>query len=159
MGERKARQKGDANVVAGPAHEMSPRADRPKRAGKRKRPTPGGSILSRLIYWALVLGLWAIIAAVGSLVFVAATLPPIQSLEVPKRPPTIEIVGIDGRPLVSRGEMSGTDVPITELPPYLPRAFIAIEDRRFYSHYGVDPVGLGRAVVANALRRGVSQGG
>ena len=60
-------------------------------------------------------------------------LPPIQSLEVPKRPPTIEIVGIDGSMLATRGDMGGTDVPLKELPPYLPKAFIAIEDRRFYS--------------------------
>jgi penicillin-binding protein 1A len=106
-----------------------------------------------------VLALWGVIAAGGSFVFVAATLPPIQSLEVPKRPPTVEIVGIDGHPLVSRGEMSGTDVPIKELPPYLPKAFIAIEDRRFYGHFGVDPVGLLRATMANLLRRHVSQGG
>jgi penicillin-binding protein 1A len=95
----------------------------------------------------------------GALAFVAATLPPIQSLEVPKRPPTIEIAGIDGRPLVSRGEMSGTDVPLRELPPYLPKAFVAIEDRRFYNHFGIDPTGLGRAVLANLLHRHVSQGG
>ena len=106
-----------------------------------------------------MLTLWGIIAAGGSLVFVAATLPPIQSLEVPKRPPTVEIVGIDGHPLVSRGEMSGTDVPIKALPPYLPKAFIAIEDRRFYDHFGVDPVGLLRATMANLLRRHVAQGG
>jgi len=106
-----------------------------------------------------VLTLWGIIAAGGSLVFVAATLPPIQSLEVPKRPPTVEIVGLDGHPLVSRGEMSGTDVPIKELPAYLPKAFIAIEDRRFYDHFGVDPVGLLRATMANLLRRHVAQGG
>ena len=55
--------------------------------------------------------------------------------------------------------MGGADVPIKELPAYLPKAFIAIEDRRFYSHFGVDPIGLARAVVANVLRRGVSQGG
>ena len=55
--------------------------------------------------------------------------------------------------------MSGTDVSIKELPAYLPKAFVAIEDRRFYSHFGVDPIGLARAVVANVLRRGVSQGG
>ena len=118
-----------------------------------------GGRLSRLLYWTLVLGIWAAIAAAGTLAWVASTLPPIQSLEVPKRPPTIEIVGLDGRPLVLRGEMSGTDVPIKELPPHLPRAFIAIEDRRFYSHYGVDPLGLARAALANVLRRGVSQGG
>src|SRR5207245_9224384 len=57
------------------------------------------------------------------------------------------------------GEMAGANVPLKELPPYLPKAFIAIEDRRFYSHYGVDPVGIARAVVANILHRGVSQGG
>src|SRR6202008_186316 len=50
-------------------------------------------------------------------------------------------------------------VPLKELPPYLPKAFVAIEDRRFFFHYGVDPIGLGRAVVANVLRRGVAQGG
>jgi len=128
------------------------------RSGRRKKRARRGP-LARLAYWTLVLGLWAVIGGVATIAIVASTLPPIQSLEVPKRPPTVEIVGLDGRPLVSRGEMSGTDVPITELPPYLPRAFIAIEDRRFFSHHGVDPIGLGRAVVANALRRGVSQGG
>jgi penicillin-binding protein 1A len=148
MGGRKARRESDADAAAGPT--------RKRKGGARGH---GRSLLSRLVYWAFVLGLWIIIAAVGSLVFVASTLPPIQSLEVPKRPPTIEIVGIDGRPLVTRGEMSGTDVPIKELPPYLPKAFVAIEDRRFYSHFGVDPVGLTRAALANLLRRHVSQGG
>jgi penicillin-binding protein 1A len=50
-------------------------------------------------------------------------------------------------------------VRIDELPPYVPQAFIAIEDRRFYSHFGVDPIGIVRAAVANILHRGVSQGG
>src|SRR5258708_38520844 len=86
-------------------------------------------------------------------------LPPIQSLEIPKRPPTIEITGIDGSVLAQRGEMAGANVSLKELPPYLPNAFIAIEDRRFYSHYGIDPVGIARAAVANLLHRGVSQGG
>ena len=55
--------------------------------------------------------------------------------------------------------MGGAAVPLRELPAYVPKAFIAIEDRRFYSHYGVDPFGIMRAVVADVLRRGVSQGG
>ena len=49
--------------------------------------------------------------------------------------------------------MAGATVALKELPPYLPKAFIAIEDRRFYSHFGVDPIGIARAVVANVLRR------
>jgi penicillin-binding protein 1A len=55
--------------------------------------------------------------------------------------------------------MAGANVALKDLPPYLPKAFIAIEDRRFYSHFGVDPYGIFRAAVTNILRRGVSQGG
>jgi penicillin-binding protein 1A len=106
-----------------------------------------------------VLGLWLVIAAAGIMVWVAINLPPIQSLEIPKRPPQIEIVGLDGKPLATRGEMHGATVTLKELPPYLPRAFIAIEDRRFYSHIGIDPIGLMRAAAANVMRRGVAQGG
>jgi penicillin-binding protein 1A len=147
--------------------DAQPRAARPKSAPKssRKRKPKGGrdaparSPLRRLLYWGVVLGLWAVIMAAGTLAFVASTLPPIQSLAIPKRPPSIEIVGIDGKPLAVRGEMGGAAVALKDLPPYLPRAFIAIEDRRFYQHYGVDPIGLTRAVVADVLHRGVSQGG
>ena len=45
--------------------------------------------------------------------------------------------------------MGGTSVPLKELPTYLPQAFIAIEDRRFYRHFGIDPIGVTRAIVAN----------
>src|SRR5262245_4196330 len=149
MGLRRSKARRTRAPDAGPA-------ERPR--GKRwtwgRRKAGARSPLRRLVYWSLVLGLWALIAAVGTIAFVVATLPPIQSLEVPKRPPTVEIVGLDGRLLIMRGEMSGTDVPIKELPPYLPRAFVAIEDRRFFSHFGVDPIGLVRAVAANVLHRG-----
>src|SRR3954451_6535218 len=158
MGERKPRQRRDGKMV-GAAQAAPTSAPQPHRAAKRKRSARKGAPFSRFFYWTLVLGLWTVIARVGSIIFAAATLPPIQSLEVPKRPPTVEIVGIDGRPLVSRGEMSGTDVSIKQLPPYVPKAFLAIEDRRFFNHFGVDPLGLGRAMLANVLRRHISQGG
>jgi penicillin-binding protein 1A len=61
--------------------------------------------------------------------------------------------------LAQRGEMAGANVSLKDLPQYLPKAFIAIEDRRFYSHFGIDPVGILRALVTNVLHRGVSQGG
>jgi penicillin-binding protein 1A len=126
--------------------------------GKRNKPR-GGLTLSRLCYWVLVLGIWAGIVLIGAVVWAGAHLPPIQSLEIPKRPPTIEITGLDGSMLAERGEMAGANVALKELPAYLPKAFIAIEDRRFYSHFGIDPYGILRAVVANLAHHGVSQGG
>jgi penicillin-binding protein 1A len=136
--------------------ERKPRASRS--ASKRRARSTSG-LLTRLVYWGAVLGLWGAIAGVGVVVWVGAHLPAIQSLEIPKRPPTIEIVGRDGSILTQRGEMAGANVALKDLPSYLPNAFIAIEDRRFYSHYGVDPIGIARAAVANILHRGVSQGG
>jgi penicillin-binding protein 1A len=137
--------------------ERKPRANRG--GGKRRSKRRARIGLYRLVYWGAVLGLWAVIAAVGVIVWVGAHLPAIQALEIPKRPPTIQITGFDGSVLATRGEMPGANVPLKELPPYLPKAFIAIEDRRFYSHYGVDPLGILRAAVANVVHRGVSQGG
>jgi len=117
------------------------------------------SLIGRTIYWGLVLGLWLAIGAAGTLAWTGAHLPPIQSLEIPKRPPSIQIVDLDGRPLATRGDSGGAVLPLKELPSYVPQAFIAIEDRRFYEHYGVDPWGIARALIANILHRGVSQGG
>src|SRR6185295_11141178 len=140
-----------------PPRERKPRAARS--GAKRRAKSRGRFRIGRLIYWGAVLGLWAAIAVVGVVIWVGAHLPAIQSLEIPKRPPTIQIVGVDGSVLAQRGEMAGANVALKDLPPYLPKAFIAIEDRRFYSHYGVDPVGIARAAVTNVLHRGVSQGG
>jgi penicillin-binding protein 1A len=138
-----------------------PAPDRPaRRSGKGSSGGGKGRVRGgRLIYWAVVFGLWLLIAAIGAITWVGAHLPPIQSLEVPKRPPSIEILGADGHVLATRGDMGGAAVPLKELPAYLPQAFIAIEDRRFFSHHGVDPLGIVRALAANVLHRGVSQGG
>ena len=140
-----------------PAPERKPRASRS--AAKRKSKPRGSLPIGRLFYWGAVLGLWAAIAVVGVVIWVGAHLPAIQSLEIPKRPPTIQITGVDGSVIAIRGEMPGANVALKDLPPYLPKAFIAIEDRRFYSHFGIDPWGILRAAVANVLHRGVSQGG
>jgi penicillin-binding protein 1A len=142
--------------------ERKPRASKTSRKRKATGKASGNArsgLLRRLLYWGAVLGLWGAIAAVGLVVWVGAHLPAIQSLEIPKRPPTIQITGADGSVLAIRGEMPGANVALKDLPPYLPKAFIAIEDRRFYSHFGIDPWGVLRAAVTNILHRGVSQGG
>jgi penicillin-binding protein 1A len=153
-------KKPPAKRKARDADDDAPRERKPRPSPVSRKSKTGSRFgISRLFYWAAVLGLWAVIAVVGVLVWVGAHLPAIQSLEIPKRPPTIQITGFDGSVLATRGEMAGANVALKDLPPYLPKAFIAIEDRRFYSHYGVDPIGIARAAVANILHRGVSQGG
>ena len=78
----------------------------------KRRNKARGITLSRLLYWGVVCGLWAGIVVIGAVVWAGAHLPPIQSLEIPKRPPTIEIVGIDGGVLAERGEMAGANVAL-----------------------------------------------
>ena len=77
---------------------------------------------------------------------------------MPKRPPNIAILASNGTLLANRGDTGGAAVALQDLPPYLPKAFIAIEDRRFYSHWGVDPFGIARAALRN-VTGGSVQGG
>ncbi len=132
----------------------APRAPRKKKRGGGRR-----SGFGRVIYWGAVLALWGLIAGIGTLVWIGIHLPPIQSLEIPKRPPSVLILGVNGATLATRGDMGGAAVPLAELPAYVPNAFVAVEDRRFYSHHGIDPLGIARALIADVLRRGASQGG
>jgi penicillin-binding protein 1A len=136
-----------------------PKNDSPAPRGKGGRTKRRRSALGRLVYWGAVLSIWCVIGVAGLFGWVALHLPPIQSLEIPKRPPSVQINAADGRVFATRGEMGGAAIRLKDMPAYLPNAFIAIEDRRFYHHRGIDPVGLVRAMLANLMHRGISQGG
>ncbi len=154
--KRKSRERREPVVDATPRRRAHADADENDGHGRKRAK---GAPLRRAFYWCAVLGLWALIVCGGAVVWVAANLPPIHSLEIPRRPPSIEIVGNDGKLIATRGEMHGATLTMKEMPPYLPKAFLAIEDHRFHSHFGIDPIGLVRAAAANLMRRGVSQGG
>jgi penicillin-binding protein 1A len=156
----------DLRVAASDRSASAPSASKPKRPRKKRKTGgrnggngKGRSPIGHIVYWGLVLGLWVAIGGIGTVVWVGAHLPPIQSLEIPKRPPSIQMLDVEGRALARRGDLAGEVLSLKELPPYVPKAFVAIEDRRFYDHYGVDPMGIGRALIANILHRGVAQGG
>ena len=145
-----ARRRASSNGGNGPR--------RPAKLKKSKR-KGGRSFLGKLVYAGLVLCLWGVIAVGGVVAYYASQLPPIDQLTVPKRPPNIAIMASDGSLLANRGETGGRTVTLKELPPYLPKAFVAIEDRRFYDHFGIDPVGIARAVYRNLAHKGGLQGG
>ena len=70
---------------------------------------------------------------------------------MPDRPPNVRIVSIDGQLIGNRGDTGGQAIAFERMPDYLPNAVIAIEDHRFRYHFGLDPIGLSRAMVRNAL--------
>lgn len=103
----------------------------------------------RGVYWCLVLGIWGTIAVGGIVSYYAAKMPSASTWAIPDRPPNVRIVSVTGDMMANRGVTGGEALSLDEMSPYIPEALIAIEDRRFYSHFGVDPIGLARALVTN----------
>ncbi|MBA2919387.1 PBP1A family penicillin-binding protein [Sphingomonas sp. MAH-20] len=90
--------------------------------------------------------------------WLAITAPLSRSLQ-PIAPPSITLVADDGTPIARRGALVAPPVRLSELPAHVPQAFIAIEDRRYYRHWGIDPIGIARAAWHNLLAGGVREGG
>ena len=93
-----------------------------------------------------------------TLVWLIVTAPLSRALE-PLDDPALLFLSDDGHAIARRGAIKETPVEVAKLNPLTPAAFIAIEDRRFYHHWGVDPRGIGRAMLANMRAGGVRQGG
>ena len=89
--------------------------------------------------------------------WLAITAPLTKSLR-PIVPSQLTLVSADGRPIARNGAIVDKPVDVKRLPPHVINAFLAIEDRRFYSHWGVDPRGIARAGWNN-LTGGSKQGG
>jgi penicillin-binding protein 1A len=95
----------------------------------------------------------------GTLGYFALTLPDTSQLGVSQRRPTITILAEDGSTLANLGDLFGEPLTLKEMSPFLPQAVIATEDRRFYSHFGIDPIGMMRAAMVDLRARHVVQGG
>jgi penicillin-binding protein 1A len=88
-----------------------------------------------------------------------SSLPDVRNLLATGPSQDITILDDQGRLIARRGLTQGRMVAVGDLPDFVPNAFIAIEDRRFRSHFGVDPIGMGRAFVQNMMKGHVVQGG
>lgn len=146
-----------------------------KKPGKAGKPSAGkqtakagtppaapSSLLWRVTKWSLVLGIWGGIALAGVLVWFAWNLPAVDALGPTTdkaRRPGVTIVAADGSLVGGYGDLYGARLTVNELPPQLVQAVVAIEDRRFFEHPGVDVRGVLRAAVANLRAGGVVQGG
>ena len=126
----------------------------PSRSSKRRRRSG-----FRLVTLFLTLAFWGIFAGAAGFGYLWLTLDQKGLFQIPAREPGIMVLAADGTVLAERGSFYGDDVRIADLPAYVPQAIIAIEDRRFRSHFGVDPMGLMRAMVENLRAGRVVQGG
>ncbi len=99
----------------------------------------------------------SIILIALAIIWLIVTAPLSKSLQ-PIAPPRLTLVTADGQPIARNGAVIERPVKAADLPPHVAQAFLAIEDRRFYSHWGVDPRGLARAALNN-MGSGGTQGG
>ncbi|MBP0617530.1 transglycosylase domain-containing protein [Jiella mangrovi] len=122
--------------------------------GRRRR----RSLIGHLFRLCLACILWGSLAVAATVGYFAVKLPQ-EAWEIPARPPNVKIVSVGGELLANRGLTGGKAVSLDEMSPYIPEAVVSIEDRRFYDHWGVDPIGIVRAFITNWRAGGTVQGG
>ncbi len=130
-----------------------------KKSGAKDGGGTMGQFIGGIIKWMFVLGLWGALILGLTLAWFARELPDITDQMIFERRPTITILANDGTVIDRYGDIKGETVSVKELPPYVSQAILAIEDRRFYYHFGVDPIGIARAFAVNLTRGGFIQGG
>ncbi len=127
-----------------------------KSSGKKPKSRSKFAMICRLFF---VAGLWCAILGVIAIAWFASELPKITADVKFERKRAITFLAEDGSIFSQIGELKGESVNVRELPPHVLHALLSVEDRRFYSHFGIDPLGIARAMVANVTKGRFAQGG
>jgi len=133
------------------------RASRPRDAAAPARRL-GRRVARGLVRLALLAAIWCTVAAVLLLGWQATRLPDISRLDDHDRRGGIRMIALDGTDFAQYGDVHDTPVAAGRLPGAVVDALLAIEDRRFRSHFGVDPLGVLRAAYVNLREGAVRQG-
>ena len=142
-----------------PASRRFAGAVRPVGPVRPTRPAPPRRGRFRLLRWAIIALVWGALATAVMLLWFARDLPrPEAALDAARRP-SFTLQDRTGRVFATFGDLVGEPLRLGDLPRYLPAAAVAVEDRRFWQHPGIDPIGLARAVWANLTAGHVVQGG
>ncbi|MEQ8667146.1 MAG: PBP1A family penicillin-binding protein [Rhodospirillales bacterium] len=152
-------------MAKSPKTARSAKTPAPKKAARKtpaRKPTKSGGFrgaVRGIFYWGAVASVWGIVILGGILAYYAYDLPDVDAAFAETRKPSVTVLAADGSELATVGDVYGTAVSVHDVPASLPQAVMAIEDRRFRSHFGLDPVGLARAMWANLRAGRVVQGG
>ena len=132
-----------------------------KKTQKRsaKTTTPTAPLWWRIGKWVATLMVWGLIAGLFVVGWFYTDLPDVEDNLAPSRRPTVWVLAADGKELAAVGDLYGIPVRLSDLPPALPQAVLATEDRRFYDHFGIDLIGLARAMYTNVRAGRIVQGG
>jgi penicillin-binding protein 1A len=136
----------DPETLAAPPQAVSPGARR-------------GRLRWWLLKWGILLTVWCSLALFAGLLFFAWDLPrPEAALDAARRP-SLTLRDRSDHVFASFGDVVGDPLRLSEMPAYLPAAAVAVEDRRFYGHPGIDLVGIARAAFVNLRAGRLVQGG
>ena len=135
----------------GGGYDDGPPRRKPQRRGPppRRGPNRGRGFFGTIFYWFAVLCLWGAVAGVAVFIWVASDLPDPEELWKKTDRPSITYVDINGIVIERRGAADAPPIDLKTLPKYVPEAVMAIEDRKFYSHLGIDVFGVVRAITVN----------
>jgi len=157
-----AQETPEEKAKGAPARPAPPRPTkakaRPKARAKGGR-SRGRALGWRLLKWGAVAAIWCVFIGLCFVAWLAYDLPDLSRLTNTARRASVTLVTADGQILASYGDLYGKAVKLDQLPPYLPDALLATEDRRFYAHFGIDPLGLLRAIITNVQAGHMVQGG
>jgi len=127
--------------------------------GRRQRQRRRPSVLRRVVTGGLIAAVWIGLIGLGALIYYAHDLPDVDTLATETRKPSVTLVARDGTVLAAHGEVYGETVSLGGVAPSMVKAVMAVEDRRYYDHFGVDPIGLVRAAYVNLRAGEIVQGG
>ncbi len=144
-----------------PEKRINAKSDKPIKLKKNKKKSHSFfmRMLIKMVYAGFMVGVWGGIIATLVVLWFAQDLPDIGALSVQTRNPSVTVQTYDGTVLGSYGDLYEDMLLVSDLPTYVPEALMAVEDRRFRYHFGIDVIGLVRAAYANYKAQRVVQGG
>lgn len=136
------------------AKRGSRRAAGKSRKQPKQKPTGFKLWFRRLFIWGTALALLGALFLGLAVMFAARSIPSYNELKATQNAQTIVVRARDGTEIVSLGPSFGKWLESDEIPQVMKDAMISVEDRRYHSHFGVDPIGLARAIYVAATGNG-----
>jgi penicillin-binding protein 1A len=126
---------------------------------KRKKKWKFKTFFKRFFKGATVVAIWGVISILAGVIYFSHDLPDVSTLGVVEKNRKVTLVNKNGEIITDFGNLQGKYITFDKLPKHLVNALLATEDRRFFRHWGVDPIGLIRAFYVNYKSGRIVQGG